>query len=88
MTSNLERISQLRVLLEEEVIKIYSLLASDEVGYYVEPTILPTKDPKAPTMVQELFGPVLTIYVYPENKVDETLELADSTSPYALTCGL
>lgn len=63
-------------------------LASNEVGYYIEPTILLTTDPKAPTMVDELFGPVVTIYVYPENKVDETLDLADKTSPYALTCGL
>lgn len=70
--------------------KIFHLkvVASNKVGYYIEPTVLLTTDPKAPTMVEELFGPVVTIYVYPENKVDETLDLADKTSPYALTCGL
>lgn len=54
-------------------------------GYFVEPTILLTKDPKYVTMCEELFGPVLTIYVYDENKYEETLELVDSTSIYALT---
>jgi 1-pyrroline-5-carboxylate dehydrogenase len=39
-------------------------------------------------MVDELFGPVVTIYVYPENEVNETLELADNTTQYALTCGM
>jgi 1-pyrroline-5-carboxylate dehydrogenase len=55
------------------------------VGYFIEPTIILTKDPKYVTMCEELFGPVLTIYVYDENKFEETLELVDSTSPYALT---
>jgi 1-pyrroline-5-carboxylate dehydrogenase len=55
------------------------------VGYFIEPTIAVTKDPKSTTMVEEIFGPVLTIYVYPENEWAKTLKLVDSTSPYALT---
>ncbi|MFO0322484.1 MAG: L-glutamate gamma-semialdehyde dehydrogenase [Bacteroidota bacterium] len=54
-------------------------------GYFIEPTIIVTKDPKYTTMCEELFGPVLTIFVYDENKFDETLELVDQTSIYALT---
>lgn len=54
-------------------------------GYFIEPTILVTKDPNYVTMCEELFGPVLTIYVYDENKFEETLELVDKTSIYALT---
>jgi 1-pyrroline-5-carboxylate dehydrogenase len=54
-------------------------------GYFIEPTIIVAKDPKYVTMCEELFGPVLTIFVYDENKFEETLELVDSTSIYALT---
>lgn len=54
-------------------------------GYFIEPTIIETTDPKYVTMSEELFGPVLTIYVYDENKFEETLKLVDSTSTYALT---
>ncbi len=54
-------------------------------GYFIEPTIIETSDPKYVTMSEELFGPVLTIYVYDENKYEETLKLVDSTSAYALT---
>ncbi|MBL0308727.1 MAG: L-glutamate gamma-semialdehyde dehydrogenase [Bacteroidetes bacterium] len=54
-------------------------------GYFIEPTILVTKDPKYVTMCEELFGPILTIYVYDQNKFEETLNLLDSTSPYSLT---
>jgi len=54
-------------------------------GYFIEPTIIVTKDPKYVTMCEELFGPVLTLYVYDENKFEETLEVVDSTSIYALT---
>ncbi len=55
------------------------------VGYFIEPTIIETTDPRYVTMCQELFGPVLTIYVYDENKFEETLKLVDTTSNYALT---
>jgi 1-pyrroline-5-carboxylate dehydrogenase len=54
-------------------------------GYFIEPTVILAKDPKYVTMCEELFGPVLTIYVYDENQFEETLELVDSTSMYALT---
>jgi len=54
-------------------------------GYYVEPTILLTKDPHYVTMEEELFGPVLTIYIYDHKKWDETVELVDKTSMYGLT---
>jgi 1-pyrroline-5-carboxylate dehydrogenase len=55
------------------------------LGYFVEPTIIEAKDPKYVTMCEELFGPVLTIYIYPADKFDETIDLVNSTSPYALT---
>ena len=54
-------------------------------GYFIEPTIIEASDPKYVTMCEELFGPVLTVYIYDENKYEETLKLVDSTSPYALT---
>jgi 1-pyrroline-5-carboxylate dehydrogenase len=54
-------------------------------GYFIEPTVVVTTNPKFKTMVEEIFGPVLTIYVYDENKYEETLKLVDSTSEYALT---
>jgi 1-pyrroline-5-carboxylate dehydrogenase len=54
-------------------------------GYFIEPTVIEVTDPKYVTMCDELFGPVLTLYVYDENKFDEAIKLVDSTSPYALT---
>lgn len=57
----------------------------DSVGYFIEPTVVLTENPKHKLMEEEIFGPVLTIYVYDDNKLDETLELCDTTSPYALT---
>ena len=54
-------------------------------GYFIHPTIIETKDPKYITMCEEIFGPVLTIYVYEADKYGETLHLVDETSPYALT---
>ncbi|KAJ1142215.1 hypothetical protein NDU88_008542 [Pleurodeles waltl] len=57
----------------------------DSVGYFIEPTIIESKDPKEALMKEEIFGPVLTVYVYPEDKYKEVLELIDTTSPYGLT---
>lgn len=57
----------------------------DSVGYFIEPTVIKVKDPHYKTMEDELFGPVLTLYVYEDDKYEETLELCDNTSPYALT---
>lgn len=54
-------------------------------GYFVEPTVLETKNPQSQTMCEEIFGPVLTIYVYQAENFEQTLELVDQTSPYALT---
>ena len=58
---------------------------SDKEGYFVEPTVLLVDDPKYRTMCEEIFGPVVTIYVYEDARFDEVLDLVDETSPYALT---
>ncbi|MCZ7602360.1 MAG: L-glutamate gamma-semialdehyde dehydrogenase [Melioribacteraceae bacterium] len=57
----------------------------DSKGYFIEPTTIVTTDPMFKTMQEEIFGPVLTIYVYEDEKFDEALDLCDTTSPYALT---
>lgn len=57
----------------------------DSVGYFIEPTVVLAKKPDFRTMVEEIFGPVLSIYVYDADRYEETLELCDRTSPYALT---
>ena len=54
-------------------------------GYFIQPTVIEAKNPKYVTMCEEIFGPVLTVYIYPANSFEKTLELVDSTSPYALT---
>ena len=54
-------------------------------GYFIEPTIIETKDPVSELMREEIFGPVLTVFVYPDSQYIETLRLCDQTSPYALT---
>ena len=57
----------------------------DSIGYFIEPTVVVTTNPKFRTMCEEIFGPVLTIYVYDEHAFEETLEMLDQTSEYALT---
>ena len=57
----------------------------DSEGYFVEPTLIRASDPKFKTMQEEIFGPVLTVYVYENDQFEETLKLCDTTSPYALT---
>jgi 1-pyrroline-5-carboxylate dehydrogenase len=57
----------------------------DSDGWFVEPTVLETSDPEFRTMKEELFGPVVTAYVYPESQYGETLELVDKGAPYGLT---
>jgi 1-pyrroline-5-carboxylate dehydrogenase len=57
----------------------------DSTGWFVQPTIIETADPMATSMCEEIFGPILTIYVYDDDKVEETLELCATTSDYALT---
>jgi 1-pyrroline-5-carboxylate dehydrogenase len=54
-------------------------------GYFIEPTVIVTSDPHFVTMEEEIFAPVLTVYLYDEDRYEETLELCDRTSPYALT---
>jgi 1-pyrroline-5-carboxylate dehydrogenase len=54
-------------------------------GYFIEPTVIVTTNPTSVTMREEMFGPVLTIFVYPDDQFEETLELVDQTSIYALT---
>jgi len=54
-------------------------------GYFIRPTLIEAKKPDYVTMCDELFGPVLTVYVYPDNKWEETLRVVDGTSPYGLT---
>ena len=57
----------------------------DKEGYFIQPTVIEAKNPRFVTMCEEIFGPVLTIYVYPANNFEKALELVDTTSPYALT---
>ena len=54
-------------------------------GYFIEPTVILAKDPNYVTMREEIFGPVMTIYVYKDSEFDKTLSLVDKTSEYALT---
>ncbi len=58
---------------------------SKKEGYFIEPTVILTSDPKYTTMEEEIFGPVLTVYVYNDKDFEKTLKLVDTTSPYALT---
>lgn len=57
----------------------------DSKGWFVHPTVIETTNPKYESMVEEIFGPILTIYVYEDEKWEETLHLVDTTSPYSLT---
>ncbi|KAF9516848.1 hypothetical protein BS47DRAFT_1315007 [Hydnum rufescens UP504] len=59
--------------------------SDDIVGYFIQPTIILTKDPRSITMVEEVFGPVLTVFVYEDEDYEQTLDLIDTTTPYALT---
>ena len=57
----------------------------DSKGYFIQPTAIVTTNPKFKLMEEEIFGPVLTIFVYQDGRFDETLKLCDETSPYSLT---
>src|SRR3954452_15135347 len=59
--------------------------ADDSEGFFVEPTVIETKNPKDRLMSEDFFGPIVTTYVYPENEWEQTLELVDQTAPYGLT---
>jgi 1-pyrroline-5-carboxylate dehydrogenase len=60
----------------------------ESVGYFIDPTIIVCKNPKAKVMEEEIFGPVLSVYVYPADQFEETIKLLDQTSPYSLTGSL
>ena len=62
--------------------------ARDTDGYFIEPTLLQVDDPGYRTMCEEIFGPVLSVHVYPDARWTETLRTVDETSPYALTGGV
>lgn len=64
---------------------LYGGSCDDSVGYFIEPTIVLTKDPHFKTMEEEIFGPVLTIYLYKDEDYLDTLKLCDNTSRYGLT---
>src|SRR2546423_13623628 len=59
--------------------------SDDSKGFFVEPTVIQTRDPRDRLMQEEFFGPIVTTYVYPENEWEQTLELVDETAPYGLT---
>jgi 1-pyrroline-5-carboxylate dehydrogenase len=59
--------------------------ADSSTGYFVKPTVILTKDPKSVTMTKEIFGPVMTVYVYEDADFEKTCELIDTTTDYALT---
>jgi 1-pyrroline-5-carboxylate dehydrogenase len=60
-------------------------VGSKERGWFIEPTLIQAENPKFRTMEEEIFGPVMSVYVYEDEKFEETLALCDETSPYALT---
>ena len=64
---------------------IYGGNFDDSKGYFIDPTIILTTDPKFKTMVEEIFGPVLTIFVYDDEHWEQTINLVDNTSSYGLT---
>ena len=64
---------------------IYGGNFDDSVGYFIQPTVIRTSNPKYNSMITELFGPIVTLYVYQDDEWSKTLELVDSTSEYALT---
>ncbi|MFQ6106420.1 MAG: L-glutamate gamma-semialdehyde dehydrogenase [Thermoplasmata archaeon] len=64
---------------------IFGGRCDDSKGWFVEPTVVVVKNPKSKLMEEEVFGPVLTVYVYDDRKFEETLRICDETSPYGLT---
>ncbi|HAJ98666.1 MAG TPA: 1-pyrroline-5-carboxylate dehydrogenase [Bacteroidales bacterium] len=64
---------------------VFGGTGDNSIGYFVNPTVIKTTDPYFTTMEEEIFGPVLTVYVYPDHQYTETLAICDNTSPYGLT---
>jgi 1-pyrroline-5-carboxylate dehydrogenase len=69
----------------QDVKVLFGGKCDDSEGYFVEPTLLEVSDPQYKTMREEIFGPVLSVFVYEDSRFEETLRLCDCTSPYALT---
>ncbi len=67
---------------------LYGGTYDDSKGWFIEPTVVKTTNPKFKLMCEEIFGPVLTVYLYQDDQLDETVKLLDETSPYALTGAL
>src|SRR5690606_21787923 len=67
------------------VAEVFGGECDDSIGYFVRPTVIVATKPDYRTMVDELFGPILSVHVYDENKFEQTLELCDRSTPYALT---
>ena len=74
-----------RAKASEEAEIVFGGNCDKSVGYFVEPTVILAKNPRYESMAQEIFGPIITIYVYEDKDYEQTLELCDTTSPYALT---
>ncbi|MEM9072909.1 MAG: L-glutamate gamma-semialdehyde dehydrogenase [Myxococcota bacterium] len=80
-----EKITGYQALARESAEVVFGGSAKNDVGYFVDPTVVRVDDPKHRLMQEEIFGPVVTAFVYDDAKWEETLDLVDSTSPYALT---
>ncbi len=78
-------ISEAKAAVGSAVAELFGGECDDSVGYFVRPTIIVASDPHFRTMVDELFGPILTIHVYDEGEFEQTLALCDQSTPYALT---
>jgi 1-pyrroline-5-carboxylate dehydrogenase len=74
-----------RARIDEDAEVLFGGKCDKSVGYFIEPTVILAKKPDYVTMVEELFGPVLTVFVYADEDLDKTLEILDNTSLYALT---
>jgi len=71
--------------ISDEAKIIFGGLGDKSVGYFIEPTIIITTNPHFVTMEEEIFGPIMTIYIYENSDFEKTLQICDKTSPYALT---
>ena len=80
-----QAIDEAKANIGKGVVEVLGGECDDSKGYFVHPTVIVVDDPKYRTMQEELFGPILTVYVYDENEFEQTLQLCDATSPYALT---
>jgi len=74
-----------RVKISDEATIIAGGNVNKSIGYFIEPTLVVTTNPHFVTMEEEIFGPVMTIYIYDDDKFEETLKICDETSPYGLT---